>query len=88
MTAADDTPQRRAQETNPLAIVSMVCGMVALVLGPLAILAIVFGHIARGQVRRTGEGGHGMATIGLILGYMVLVVGTALFAAFLASVPS
>ena len=66
----------------------MVCGMVALVLGPLAILAIVFGHIARGQVRRTGEGGHGMATIGLILGYMVLVVGTALFAAFLASVPS
>jgi hypothetical protein len=88
MTAADDTPRRRAEETCPLAIVSMVCGMVALVLGPLAILAIVFGHIARGQVRRTGEGGRGMATAGLILGYMVLVVGTALFAAFLASLSS
>jgi hypothetical protein len=62
--------------------------MVALVLGPVAILAIVFGHIARGQVRRTGEGGRGMATAGLILGYMVLVVGTALAVAFVASLPS
>jgi hypothetical protein len=88
MTAADDTPQWRAQQTNPLAIASMVCGMVALVLGPLAILAIVFGHIARRQVYRTGEGGRGMATAGLILGYLVLVVGTALTVAFLASLPS
>ena len=87
MTAADDTPQWRAQQTNPLAIVSMVCGMVALALGPLAILAIVFGHIARGQVRRTGEGSRGMATAGLILGYMVLVAGIALVVAFLASLP-
>jgi hypothetical protein len=87
MTAADDTPLWRAQQTNPLAIVSMVCGMVALALGPLAILAIISGHIGRGQVRRTGEGGRGMATAGLILGYMVLVVGIALIVAFLASLP-
>jgi type IV secretory pathway VirB2 component (pilin) len=84
VTAADDTPLRRAQETNPLAIVSMICGMVALVLGPLAGPAVVFGHIARGQVRRTGEGGHGMATTGLILGYIVLAAATALLVAFLA----
>ena len=88
MIAADETPQWRAVQTNPLAIASMVCGMVVLVLGPLAILAIVFGYIARGQVRRTGEGGRGMATAGLILGYMVLVIGTALVVAFLASLPS
>ena len=87
MTAADDTPQWQAQQTNPLAIASMVCGMAALVLGPLAILAIIFGHIARGQVHRTGEGGRGMATAGLILGYLVLVAGIALTAAFLASLP-
>jgi peptidyl-prolyl cis-trans isomerase B (cyclophilin B) len=85
MTAADDTPQRRTQQTNPLAIMSVVSGMVALVLGPLAILAIVSGHIARRQIRRTGEGGRGMATAGLILGYMVLVVGITLLAVFLAS---
>jgi Domain of unknown function (DUF4190) len=85
MTAADDTPQWRAQQTNPLAIASMVCGMAALVLGPLAILAIVSGHIARGQVHKTGEGGRGMATAGLILGYLVLVVGITITVAFLAS---
>jgi uncharacterized protein DUF4190 len=88
MTAADDTLQRRAQQTSPLAIVSLVCGMVALVLGPLAIVAIVSGHIARGQIRRTGEGGRGMATAGLILGYVVLVVGIALVVAFVVSLPN
>jgi hypothetical protein len=36
----------------------------------------------------TIEGGHGMATAGLILGYVGLVVGMALFVAFLASLPS
>jgi hypothetical protein len=88
MTAADDTPQWRARQTNPLAIASIVCGMAALVLGPLAIPAIVFGHVARGQIRRTGEGGYGIGTAGLILGYVVLVVGTALLVAFLASLPN
>jgi uncharacterized protein DUF4190 len=85
LTAAEDTPHRRAQQTSPLAIVSLVSGMVALVLGPLAIVAIVAGHIARGQIRRTGEGGRGMATAGLVLGYAVLAVGTALVVAFVAS---
>ena len=74
-------------QTNPLAIASMVCGMVALVLAPLAILAIVFGHVARGQVNRTGEGGRGPAAAGLILGYLVLVAGIALTVTFLASLP-
>jgi Domain of unknown function (DUF4190) len=82
--AADDTPQWWAQQTNPLAIASMVCGMVALVLSPLAIPAVIFGHIARGQIRRTGEGGHGMTTAGLILGYVSLAVGTTLLVAFVA----
>jgi Domain of unknown function (DUF4190) len=82
--AADDTPQWRAQQTNPLAIASLVCGMVALVLSPLAIPAVIFGHIARGQIRRTGEGGNGMVTTGLILGYLSLAASTTLLAAFLA----
>jgi hypothetical protein len=84
VTAADDTPQWRAAQTAPLAIASMVCGLAALVLGPLAIPAIVCGHIARGQIRRTGEGGNGMVTTGLILGYISLAVSTALLVAFLA----
>ena len=82
--AADDTPQWRAQQTNPLAIASMVCGMVALVFSPFAIPAVIFGYIARRQIRRTGEGGKGMVTTGLILGYVSLAVSTTLLVAFLA----
>jgi Na+-transporting methylmalonyl-CoA/oxaloacetate decarboxylase gamma subunit len=33
-------------------------------------LAIAFGHVARKQIARTGEGGRGLATAGLILGYI------------------
>jgi hypothetical protein len=32
--------------------------------------AIVTGHIARGQIRRTGEAGGGLALAGLIIGYV------------------
>jgi hypothetical protein len=53
--------------TNSFAIVALVLG---LVLGPLA---VPFGHVARSQIRRTGERGDGMALAGLILGYYSLV---------------
>jgi len=36
------------------------------------LLAVILGHTARGQIRRTGEGGGGMATAGLVLGYIHL----------------
>jgi hypothetical protein len=43
---------------------------------------IVLGHLARGQIKRTGEGGRGLATAALIIGYLqvaltVLVIGVA-----------
>ena len=37
--------------------------------------AIVLGHIARRQIRQTGEAGDGMALAGLILGYVGLILG-------------
>jgi len=56
--------------TNSLAIAAFACGFI------FAPLAIVFGHIALGQIRRTGEQGHGLAVLGLILGYFwVIAVG-------------
>jgi hypothetical protein len=85
MTIATGRPERSAQVTNPLAVTTLVCGMVALVLSPIAILAIVLGHIARRQIRGTAEGGRGAATAGLALGYAVVVAGAALLAVFLAS---
>lgn len=58
--------------TNGMATASMVCGLIGFVTcGLTSLLAIIFGHIAQSQIKRTGEGGHGMAIAGLILGYLV-----------------
>ncbi|MGH3291309.1 MAG: DUF4190 domain-containing protein [Trebonia sp.] len=57
--------------TNGLAVGSMVCGIAEIfTLGLAAIPAVILGHLARGQIRRTGERGDGMAIAGLILGYL------------------
>ena len=44
--------------------------------GPLATIpAIVFGHMARHQIKRTGEQGDGLALAGLILGWAAVILG-------------
>jgi hypothetical protein len=62
--------------TNTLAIVSLIFGIGSYVVLPFigGIVAVVTGHMARGQIRRTGEGGGGMALAGLILGYAHIVL--------------
>jgi hypothetical protein len=72
-------PYPLARPTNGLAIAALVCGVGGFVIGLSFIPAIICGHLARAQIRRTGEQGEGMALAGLILGY----VGTALFAALI-----
>ncbi|TYB49270.1 DUF4190 domain-containing protein [Actinomadura chibensis] len=58
--------------TNGMATASLVCGLIGFfACGLTSILAIIFGHVAQSQMKRTGEGGHGMAVTGLILGYLV-----------------
>jgi len=63
--------------TNGLAIASLVLGIVWLS-GLGSLLAVIFGHVARGQIKRTGQRGQGLATAGLILGYLGLAVIAAL----------
>jgi hypothetical protein len=48
-------------------------------------IGIVLGHVARGQIKRTGEGGRGLATAALVIGYLQLAVtvGIIAVAAFL-----
>jgi Domain of unknown function (DUF4190)/Domain of unknown function (DUF1707) len=59
------------RQTNALAITSLVCGICQIPFWFFAgIPAIVCGHIARSQIRRSGEDGDGMALAGLILGYI------------------
>jgi uncharacterized protein DUF1707/uncharacterized protein DUF4190 len=62
--------------TNGFAIASLACGIGQFVVGPLTTIpAIVFGHIARSQIRRTGEQGAGLALAGLALGWAVVILG-------------
>jgi Domain of unknown function (DUF4190) len=73
-------PYAPAPPTNGLAIAALVCGVGGFVVGLSFIPAIICGHLARRQIRQTGEQGAGLALAGLILGY----VGIALFAALVA----
>lgn len=73
-------------KTNGLAIASLVFGILGMVFlyGIGAIFAIVFGHIAKGQIDRSNatEGGRGLAVAGLILGWVGLFIFL-LFVAFI-----
>lgn len=60
---AQPYPQPSAA-TNTMAILALVFAFV------FAPLAIVFGHMAKKQIKQTGEGGEGLATAGLVLGYI------------------
>jgi Domain of unknown function (DUF1707)/Domain of unknown function (DUF4190) len=72
-------------KTNRFAIASVVCGLAQFVVGPLATIpAIVFGHMARRQIKHTGQRGGRLALAGLILGWasallcMVALLGWAI----------
>jgi len=69
-------PLRGPAPTNGLAIASLACGIAQFAFGPLpTIPAIVLGHMARHQIKRTGEQGAGMALAGLLLGWAVVALG-------------
>ena len=72
------------RSTNGLAIASMVLGILWLYwIG--SILAIVFGYVALGQIKRQpGMQGRGMAIAGIVLGWVgvaMIVLGLLFFAA-------
>lgn len=45
-------------------------------------LGIVFGHVARHQIQRSGEDGDGLAIAGLVIGYVQLVIAAMIIAFF------
>jgi len=61
--------------TNGLATASLISGLVGFFVCPFigSILAVILGHVAHGQIKRSGESGAGMATAGLALGYIEIV---------------
>ena len=53
--------------TNQLAMVALVLSF----LGPLSPVGLVLGVVARGQIRRTGEEGAGLALAAVIVGGVI-----------------
>ncbi len=86
--AAAPSPPAGPSGTNSLAVAALACSIGQLWFLILAgIPAIVLGHMARRQIRRTGEKGNGLALAGLILGYIgsaafLLVVGVLIVGVF------
>jgi Domain of unknown function (DUF4190)/DUF1707 SHOCT-like domain len=57
--------------TNGMAVGSFVCAVLQLFsAGLTSIPAVILGHAARKQIRRTGQRGEGLATAGLVLGWL------------------
>jgi len=79
--AAPDTTMVAGRRVNTLAVVCLVTALVAPfghvtgVFGiALIITSIVTGHMARAEIRRTGEDGATLALIGLIISYVHVAV--------------
>jgi hypothetical protein len=66
------------RKTSTLAIISLVAGILGWTLLPFlgTIGAIITGHMARGEIRRSNGAldGDGMALIGLVLGWLQVVI--------------
>ncbi|MFI6845510.1 DUF1707 and DUF4190 domain-containing protein [Kitasatospora sp. NBC_00085] len=69
-----------ARPTNSMAVTSLVLG----VLG-LGLPAVITGHVAKSQIRERNEDGDGMATVGLIFGYLGSLAWTLLMLVVLAA---
>ena len=74
-------------KTNGLAIVSLVSSLVGIFIIPFigSIVGIITGHMALGQIKRTGENGRGLALAGTIVGYVGIafaILGIILFFAW------
>ncbi|QDA56335.1 DUF4190 domain-containing protein [Thermomonas aquatica] len=66
------------RQTSTLAIISLVSGILGWTLLPFlgSIAAVIFGHMARGEIRRQPDRleGDGLAVAGLVLGYLSIAL--------------
>jgi hypothetical protein len=62
-------------KTNGLAVASFVCSLFFWVYGIGAVLAVVFGFVARSQIKRSGgmQKGKGLALAGIVIGFVSLI---------------
>lgn len=67
------TPAVVVRRTNGFAIASLIASLLG-----LGIIGVILGHVALGQIRRSGDGGRALAIGGLVIGYLAIVVTLAL----------
>lgn len=65
-----------AGATNSMATIAFVVSLVGLLLVPVAgsIVGIILGHQARKQIAVTREGGSGLATAAIVIGWISLAL--------------
>ncbi len=70
------SPYPAAPKNNGLAIASLVCSILGLCCGVGGVLGVIFGFVARGQIKRSGgaEQGSGLALAGIIVGFVVIAL--------------
>lgn len=72
--------------TNLMAITAFILSVLAVFVAPAALGGVVCGHIARRQIRRSGEQGDSWALAALCLGYLLILLslaGLLLFGGFM-----
>lgn len=76
-----------ARPTSSLAVVSLVFGILGWTLLPAvgAVVAVITGHMARAEIRRSAGQleGDGMAVAGLVLGWLAIGLAVAAVLAFI-----
>jgi hypothetical protein len=70
------SPYPAAPKTNGLAIASLVCSILGFCCGIGGVLGVIFGFVARGQIKRSGgaQKGSGLALAGIIVGFVFIVL--------------
>lgn len=71
---APPEPEENTRRFDPYAVAALTTALLW-----LFVPAIVLGHVARRRLRRSGDGGDGIALMALALGYSVLVLAVVAF---------
>jgi hypothetical protein len=65
-------PVYATREMNGLAIASFVVSLIGLC-SPLGIFGLIFGYVAKSQIKARNNSGSGLATAGIVLGWISLI---------------
>ena len=69
-------PMQGPTRNNGMAIAALVCGIAGFLCLIPGILGIIFGFVAKGQIRQSNgtQRGDGMATAGIVLGCIAVAI--------------